>query len=123
MDPAELRALLAAHPAVAIEPFGVRRDVRCVRIADALALVERAGHVVDEAELHALLTALGGQRLRLVDPAGPEGAGPTGRTGARPPRARRGRVAPQPRRAKRGAPPLEALDVYELPARVFTAGA
>jgi hypothetical protein len=119
MDPAELRALLAAHPAVAIEPFGVRRDVRCVRVADALALVERAGHAVDEPELHVLLTALGGQRLRLVDPAGPEAAGTTGRTGARPPRARRGRVVPQPRRARR-TPPLEALDVYELPARLFT---
>jgi hypothetical protein len=121
MDPAQLRALLAAHPAVAIEPFGVRRDVRCVRVADALALLERAGHAVGEPELHELLTALGGQRLRLVDPAGPEAGGATERTGARPARARRGRVAPQPRRSRR-TPPLEALDVYELPARLFTTG-
>jgi hypothetical protein len=122
MEPAELRALLAAHPAVAIEPFGVRRAVRCVRVADALALAERAGHPVDEAELHALLTALGGQRLRLVDPAGPEATDTTERPGGRPERARRGRARPEPRRSRR-QPPLEALDVYELPAAVFAPGA
>lgn len=119
MDPAELRALLAAHPAVAIEPFGVRRDVRCVRVADARALVERAGHDVDDGTLHELLTALGGQRLRLVDPAGPEGA--SERSGAASPRGRRGRARPEPRRSRK-TPPLEALDVYELPARLFSAG-
>lgn len=115
MDPDALRALLAAHPAVAIQPFGTRRGVLCVRVADAARLVAEAGHDVDDAALQTAMSALGGERLRLVDPdarAGvrPPGQAKGGRGRARPPRA--------PRRPRKG-PPLEELDVYELPAGVF----
>lgn len=115
MDPDVLRALLAAHPAVAIEPFGTRRGVLCVRAADAARLVADAGHEVDEDELQTAMSVLGGERLRLVDPAAREGVRPAGQG-----KGGRGRAKPPqaPRRTRKG-PPLPDLDVYELPASVF----
>ncbi|MDO9407343.1 hypothetical protein [Patulibacter sp.] len=112
MDPDALRELLAAHPAVAIQPFGTRRGVLCVRAGDAARLVADAGHEVSEAELESAMSVLGGERLRLVDPA----AAPTGPTRFK---GGRGRTKPAgPRRPRKG-PPLEDLDVYELPAGIF----
>ncbi len=71
MDPDALRALLAAHPAVAIEPFGTRRGVLCVRATDAARLVADAGHDVDEDELQTAMSVLGGERpvhdIRVID--------------------------------------------------------
>jgi hypothetical protein len=115
MDPDALRALLAAHPAVAIEPFGTRRGVLCVRATDAARLVADAGHDVDEDALGTAMSALGGERLRLVDPAAREGVRPAGQA-----KGGRGRAKPPqaPRRTRKG-PPLPDLDVYELPSSVF----
>ncbi|WP_210491715.1 hypothetical protein [Patulibacter sp. SYSU D01012] len=114
MDADAFRALLAAHPAVAIVPFHGRPGVRCVRVADALRLVRDAGEDADEAAVDALVAALGGTRLLLVDPAGQDDAAvrPAGRG------RRRGRERPAPR-PRRSGPPLEDLAVYELPARVL----
>lgn len=118
MEPDDLRALLRAHPAVAIPPFGTRRGVVCVRASDAARLLTEAGHELTDAEIETAMAALGGERLRLVDPetrAGvrPAGQAKGGRGRAKPPRA--------PRRTRKG-PPLEDLDVYELPADVFGVG-
>lgn len=115
MDPDALRALLAAHPAVAIQPFGTRRGVLCVRASDAARLVSEAGHEVDDAALETAMSVLGGERLRLVDPAAQEGVRPPGQA-----KGGRGRAKPPkaPRRTRKG-PPLQDLDVYELPAAVF----
>lgn len=115
MEPDDLRALLRAHPAVAIPPFGTRRGVLCVRASDAARLIAEAGYDLGDAEIETALSALGGERLRLVDPAAPTGVRPVGqakggRGRAKPPRA--------PRRPRKG-PPLPDLDVYELPAAVF----
>jgi hypothetical protein len=112
MDPDALRALLVAHPAVAIQPFGTKRGVLCVRATDAARLVADAGLEVSDEELQTAMTVLGGERLRLVDPAAPP-SGPTRFKGGR------GRTKPAgPRRPRKG-PPLEDLDVYELPAAIF----
>jgi hypothetical protein len=113
MDPAQLRALLAAHPAVGIVPFHGRPGVRCVRAQDAARLVRDAGLDADDAQIEAAMAELGGARLRLVDPAAQEDAP------ARRARPRRGRTAPVPKRRPRKGPPLEDLDVYELPASIF----
>lgn len=112
MDPEALRALLVAHPAVAIQPFGTRRGVLCVRAGDAARLVADAGLDVSEEALQAAMAALGGERLRLVDPTAPA-TGPGRLKGGR------GRTKPAgPSRPRKG-PPLPDLDVYELPAGVF----
>ena len=112
MDPDALRELLAAHPAVAIQPFGTKRGVLCVRAGDAARLVADAGLDVAEDELEAAMDELGGERLRLVDPD----AAPTGPTRFK---GGRGRTKPAgPRRPRKG-PPLQDLDVFELPASIF----
>lgn len=112
MDPDALRALLAAHPAVAIQPFGTRRGVLCVRAADAARLVADAGHEATDEELQEAMTVLGGERLRLVDPAAGPAPGRRFRGG-------HGRTKPTgPKRPRKDAP-LPDMDVYELPAEVF----
>ncbi|WP_026909582.1 hypothetical protein [Patulibacter minatonensis] len=115
MDPDDLRAVLAAHPAVAIQPFGTRRGVLCVRASDAARLIAEAGHDLTDAEIETAMSVLGGERLRLVDPAAQEGVRPPGQA-----KGGRGRAKPPkaPRRTRKG-PPLQDLDVYELPAKVF----
>lgn len=115
MEPDDLRALLRAHPAVAIPPFGTRRGVLCVRATDAARLVAEAGFSLTDAEIETAMSVLGGERLRLVDPTAQEGVRPPGQA-----KGGRGRAKPPkaPRRPRRG-PPLPDLDVYELPAGVF----
>lgn len=115
MDPDQLRDLLAAHPAVAIQPFGTRKGVLCVRSTDAARLVADAGLSASDAELETAMSVLGGERLRLVDPAAQEGVRPAGQA-----KGGRGRAKPPkaPRRTRKG-PPLPDLDVYELPAAIF----
>jgi hypothetical protein len=118
MDPDDLRALLAAHPAVAIQPFGTRRGVLCVRATDAARLVADAGHDVADEELQAAMAVLGGERLRLVDPASGPAAPATRFKGGRGRTKPAGPKPAGPKRPRRDAP-LPDMDVYELPAKVF----
>jgi hypothetical protein len=113
METADLRALLAAHPAVAIAPGHGRPGTLCVRVGDLARIVAEAGHQVDDGELERLVSALDGQRLLLVDPTGratpAAGRGRSGGRAARPAKRPRGKAAK----------PLDDLAVYELPARAF----
>lgn len=114
METADLRLLLAAHPAVAIAPGHGRPGTLCVRVDDLARIVAEAGHQIDDAELERLVTALDGQRLLLVDPTSRGGApaagrGRTGGRAARPGKRPRGKTAKL----------LDDLAVYELPAQAF----
>ncbi|MGX6449605.1 hypothetical protein ACVU7I_16310, partial [Patulibacter sp. S7RM1-6] len=84
-------------------------------VRDALRLARDAGHEVDEATLDGLAARLGGERLLLVDPSSPRAAPSRPATG----RARGRRQQRPARTGRRSGPPLEDLDVYELPAALF----
>lgn len=116
MDTADLRALLAAHPAVAITPWHGRPGTLCVRVGDLARIAAEAGHQVDDAEIERLVVALDGQRLLLVDPASRGGASAGGR-------GRSDRRAGKPTKQARAKASklLDDLAVYELPTRAFRA--